>query len=1021
MGLLKLFIERPVLTWVFVLALVLTGGMSYFGMPLNTMPETDIPIIAIQVVYPGAGPEEIESNITKRIEDEVSTVPNLDYVQSTVMENVSISVCRFKMGKDVDIANQEVKDKVSSVKGFFPTDAEEPIISKFDPASEPVVYISFLSKLTGVEAYEFADKELKKRFSKLNGVSKVEITGGQSRQIDVVLEKDKLKKYSLSPLQVLAFIQKSNMNLPSGSIKNNGNEYNIKVEGEFEALSDLADLRIPVDKNFVKLSEISRVVDSSEKMKKSAGFWIEGNDGTNYTVINLAIKKQSDANTVKVVENVISQLDEIKTILPSDATLKVAKDESTFIKNSVNDTNDSIILGVILTSIILFIFLRKFSTTFIAAIIMPIVIISTFLLMKGSGFSLNFMSLMAISVSVGTLVTNAVVILENIDRYIKLGFNPKEAALKGTGEIAVAVAASTLTNVVVFVPIGTMSSLVGQFFKEFGLTVAYIMLFSIFFSFTLTPMLSAVLLRKEVEGKPKPLLDRLIDKLASGYRKLLDKMIGSFFKRSLIIVISMSILIFSMISIGGKLGGEFLPFVDDGDVTVSIEMPTYYNIEKTINVFKEVESRILKLDDIEKVITNVGVLGQDEAVNIGNIQIKLKEDRKISSKKFEALLSEKLANIPDATLKVSATSSVGASGGSAVQLEVIGFDEGVITDLTKQLYDIVKETEGTINADTDLRDGKPEIKLVPKRDLMNQYELTVYDLAMTMRAYIEGLTSSKFKEMGEEFDIVLKLDDKNINDLEKISNLEVATSKGFRKISELADITFETAPTKISRKDKQKKHLVTSDVSGKTSGEILNSVMARVNSEMSIPEGYRIGTAGDLQMMKEAIPDFAMAASLAIALTFLLIAALLESFSQSFLIMMTVPLSLIGVLWSLFLGNESLNIMSMMAGVMLIGIVVNNAIIIVDYANQLWKNGQNKYEAVLEACEVKLKAIIMATLASILGMLPLALGLGKGAELRQGMGLVSIGGLLVSSLLTLFVIPALYTLFTKKKNIKEVK
>ncbi|PIE77458.1 MAG: acriflavin resistance protein [Candidatus Delongbacteria bacterium] len=1017
----KIFIDRPVLTLVFVIVLTLTGGMAYFGMPLNSMPETDMPIISVQVIYPGAGPAEIETNITKRIEDEVSTIPNLDYIQSTVMENVSISVLRFKQGKDVDIANQEVKDKIDGIRGFFPSDAKDPVIAKFDINAKPILYLSFISKLPPVDAYEYADKQLKERFAKINGVSKVDITGGLERQIDLVLDKNMLKKYMLSPLQVLQFVKKNNMNLPSGSIKKGGSEYSIKVEGEFNKLSEISNLRMPSPAGYVKLSQLGEIKDSAKKQKKYANFWKKGGEKSSedITVINISIKKQSDANTVKVAEKIKEQLPLIVSTLPAESNLEIAKDQSIFVKNSVDNTNDAIIMGVILTGIVLFLFLMKLSTTIIAALMMPIVLISTFLPMSNFGFSLNFMSLMALSVSVGTLVTNAVVILENIDRYIKLGFSPRESSLKGTGEIAVAVAASTLTNVVVFVPIGTMTSMVGQFFKEFGLTVAFIMFFSIFFSFTLTPMMAARILKPEDKDKPKPLVDRMIDTLAEIYAKVLDFSINRTYKRVLMTIVPVLFLIISFMTIGKKLGGEFIPFVDDGDINIKIEMPNYYNLESTLNVFKDVESRILKMDDIEKITTNLGVSGTDEAVYLGEIKVKLSEDRTMSSKQFVADLSLDVADIPDAKIKVSAVTSSGGSGGAPVQLQVLGKDQEVLKGLALQLYDIVKDTEGSLNVDSDISTGKSELVLEPKRDLFNEYGITVYDLAMTMRSYIEGLKASTFKDEGEEYDIVLKLSNDDINDIEKIKNLGILTKKGFRKVSEVANIKFENADTKISRKNKFKMYTITSDVGSGTAGEIKNKALERAKKEIFLPDGYTIQLGGDLQMMAEAIPDFIRAASLAIILTFLLIAALLESFSQAAMIMYTIPLSFIGVVWALFTSGESLNIMSMMAGVMLIGIVVNNAIIIVDYANQLHKNGVDKYKSIITACKTKLKAILMASIASALGILPLALGMGKGAELRQGMGIVSIGGLIVSAALTLFVIPAIYVLFYKNSGEDE--
>lgn len=1024
----KLSIKRPVLITVFTIALVILGIQAYFKMPLNMMPDATIPVITVQVIYPGAGPEEIESNITKKIEDEVVTVSGLDYVQSFVMENATQIVCFFKMDKNIDIANQEVKDKIDAIISRFPKEAEAPVIMKYDINAEPVVYLSYTSSLNPGQAYEFADKQIKERLSRIQGVSQVELKGGQEREVQIILDRHKLDKYLVSPLQLVEQLQINNLVVPGGNIKRQGSEYSIKVDAEFKSLDDIRNLKITTPTGVIKLGELAVIQDSRKKAETIARFanLEDKNSVDGSTAINMNIKKQSDANTVDVAALVKKEVAKINATLPDGQRLQTVIDNSTFVKDSVDDTVSAIWQGILLTALLLYLFLHNYRSTIIVAVSMPITLIATLLLAKYSGFSLNIMSLMALSVSVGTLVTNSVVILENIDRYIGMGMSKKEAADKGTAEIAVAVIASTVTNVVVFVPIATMESMVGQFFKEFGLTVTFVMIFSILISFTITPMLSALLLKDLSDEKANAIkkkgfgvwFDSWFDRFSLKYRKVLAASVKTTARRIGMIIFSFVVLAVSLVWIGPKLGGEFIPVVNQGDVEISVELPSYYSLDKTAEVFTEIEKRIKTYPEIKTLITTIGNVKNTTGTNLGYLKVKIKDSQIPNTAKFVAEVSQTLADVPGANIKVAAINAMGqGDGGAQIQFQVYGQDSKELEIITKQVYEILKNTKGALNVDTDLRSGKPEVIIIPNRQKMSDYGVSSYQLALTVRSAIEGLTASKYKQDGEEYDIRIKLQDEDINDLEKVKNLLVLTKYGNIKVSDLGAVKYGTAPTMITRKNKNRMNNVTASASGVTPGEITAAVNAGIKEKIQLPEGYRIDTAGDAEMMADSNKDFSQAFILAIILTFLLIAGILESFTQATLIMFTVPLAFIGVLWSLLLSGESLNIFSMMAGVMLIGIVVNNAILIQDYANQLMSLGQTKMEAMLEACQTKLKAIIMATLASVLGMLPLALGLGSGAELRQGMGIVSIGGLLVGSVLTQFIIPALYIQFVKNKQV----
>ncbi len=1019
----KTSVNRPILISVITIALVLMGILSYFNLPLNLQPEVDMPIITIQVIYPGAGPEEIETNITKKIEEAVIAIGGLDFVQSYVMANASSTICAFKMDKDIDIASQEIKDKIDAIAYKFPKDSKKPSIQKMDIGASAIVRMALVSKMSKKEAYEYVENNLKDEFSRLNGVSQVEISGGSEREIQIRFDKYDIQKYKLSPLQIVGLIKANNLNFPAGNIEKEGSQYAVKIESEFLSLDDIRNIQINTPVGVRRLKDIAKVVDTTEKLSQLAKFYKEetaNQESAKLTTINLDIKRQSDANIVEVADRVNQKFEQLKAKLPKGMQFYKCKDMSVFVKDTVNDTLNAIYLGILFTAIVLYLFLHSLKTTLIVAISMPIALIGTFILADYSGFSLNVMSLMALSVSVGTLVTNSVIILENIDRLILMGEKKKVAADRGTAEIAVAVLASTLTNVVVFVPIATMESMVGQFFKEFGLMVTFVMFFSILIGFTITPMLSGLLLTENKKDKKSfsfgALFDKGLDRITAFYRIILVKIIDNAFFRNLTPILAIVLLLITFKVTTSSLGMGFMPFVDDGDIEITIEMPTYYDLDKTDQVFSRIEDYLKEFKDVESITTNIGKLGISQGENLGLIAVKLKENRTISSKAFVVKISDYLAKIPDALIKAKAKSNFSQGGQAAIQFEVYGEDLEKIKAIANQIKQFVIEDGGALNIDTDIRAGKPELKIIPNRVLLNDFGLSVRDISMTIRAYIEGIDAGNYRENSEEYSIVVKLDDADVNDVKKISNLPILTRKGLKKISDFAKIDYGTAPSLIKRKNKQKMHIVSCDAGSKSMGEIVKTTLKRVQEEINLPAGYSVDLGGNAKNMKESNKDFGKAFILAIVLTFLLIAGILESFIQAILIMATVPLSFIGVLWTLYLSGEGLNILSMMAGVMLIGIVVNNAILILDYANQLQNLGQTKYEAIIDAATTKLRAIIMATLASAIGMLPLALGLGSGAEMRRGMGLVSIGGLIVSAILTLFVIPAIYAQFTRSRR-----
>ncbi|MFO7811289.1 MAG: efflux RND transporter permease subunit [Candidatus Delongbacteria bacterium] len=1031
MILVKTAVKRPVLTTVTVFAIALLGFLSYFNLPLNTVPEVEIPFITIQVVYPGASPEEIETNITKKIEDEVYTVSGLDYVESYLMENVSITVCKFLTTKDPDIANQEIKDKIDAILNEFPEDVQKPVVMKLDINAQAVIQMAFVTDLSDKDAYDYVDKELKNRFAKITGVSKIETSGGRKREIQIVLDSKKLSMYALSPLQIIGYLSTNNLNLPGGNISKSGSEYSVKVYGEFTDISQIRNIKIPTPYGIKHLKDIAEIRDTLEKETSYSTYYRYDDEGNSENrVIKVSVFKQSDANTVKVADGILEEMETTKPLLPGNSDLAVIQDTSTFIRNSVSDTMSTIYMGVLLTATVLFIFLHSLRITLIIAISLPVILISTFLLADISGFSLNVLTLMALSVSVGTLVTNSVVIIENIIRHMKRGESSAGASYKATTEIAVAILASTLTNIVVFVPIASMGSIGGQMFKEFGLMVTFAMIFSIIVGFTVTPMLATVLLKKykaKTEHKKGfgHFFDKNFERFKTSYKNLLTIMIRKKTYRTITIILPFILLAATFWYVSkNPLGSEFFPQMNERMIDISVEMPSYYNIDKTRTVFEKIRKEILKIKETEDVLVEIGTGGSgvSQGGYIGSVKVNLFKEKYLERSVEEIIenINKRLLDIPDARIKVSAASSFeGPNSESPIVFEIYGDDQKTLARLTYEVLDVVKKVPGTTNVDSDIRPGKPEVKIVPDKKKLVEYGTDVASIAQVVRTAVEGLTGPVLKEDGLEYDIRVTLEDRTVNDLDKIGNLTVLTPSGQIKISELAHLEISESPSVITRKEKSRRYKVTADVTGRSTGEINNDITEMINSNIDIPDGFKIDTGFGAKMQEEMGREFAKAALIAIILTFLLMAGILESYRESILIMMTLPLSLLGVIWGLKLTGITMSLFAMMAGVMLIGIVVNNGILILDYANILKKQGQSVSDAIINASAEKLKAIVMATMASAFGMLPLALGIGEAAAMQQGMGVVSLFGLITAAFLTQFVIPSFYAAFVSDKRTIE--
>ena len=1016
----KMAVDRPVLTTVMVAAILVLGVFSYFRLVVDLFPEVDFPFVTVTTIYPGAGPEEVESQISKRIEDAVSTIAGIKRMDSINRESLSMIFIEFRLGVDQDQAGIDVKEKVEQILNQLPQSAEKPQVAKFDFRALPIINLALTGPQSLRELYEVADKQVRDAVSQVPGVASISIVGGRKREIRVALDPAQLVAFGLDASTVVGAIARENVSVPAGRVTEPGQEFSLRVLGEFNDLNELR--RLPVqtpDGGVVRVSDLGRVIDTAEEARDLAAL-----DGV--SSVGLLVQKRSDANTVETAANIRAQVDRLSAALPSGMRVEVVRDKSVFIRTAVRDVLINMLIGILLCTALLYLFLHSLRTTVIAAIAMPTSIIATFLLMDFGGFSINIVTLLALGISIGVLVTNAIVVLESISRHLEvLGEDPKTAARKGTDEVAIAVAATAMTNVVVFTPIAFMGGIIGMFFYEFGLTVVFATLFSLLVSFTLTPMLASKLLKPKTEQEKKlsahgrvlraieaPFLG-LARVWEGGYRGVEEaygRALGWSVRHRLrtsamvVVIFTAGLYLFSFV------GGEFFPESDNGYLQVILNLPAGTTLDQTHDMLVEVED-IVRADvpEAESILMTVG--GENRGVEDGELMIRLAPLSERSRDAFQIMneLRESLAVLPAADIGVQQFSEFGES--KSIIVEVLGPELDRITEIATQLRDEMAKIPGIADLEMSAKPGKPEIVFYPDRDELSRRMLPVAAAGMELRNLYEGEVASVYRERGEEYDIRVRLDDTHRRRQQGLRRVMFATVDGLVPIETLGRLDRRRGLSEITRKNRQRMVSVSANLSSGTLVEKIDAIQERVDA-MRLPPAYRVEYAGDIEMLGESFAEIYKALFLAIILTYLVLAAILESFIHPFTIMITLPLGLVGVSAALVLTGATINIMSLMGMVMLVGIVVNNAILILDLTGQLRRQGMDAKMAILEAAPRRFRAITMTTLAIVAGILPQALG-GAGSNYTVAMAVVTMGGVVAAGSLSLFIIPVVYTWFDR--------
>jgi HAE1 family hydrophobic/amphiphilic exporter-1 len=1038
----KASIYKPITMLMVILTVVVFGLYTYSMMVVDLMPKFDVPVVTATIIYQGANPEEIESTIIKPIEDQVELVDGIDYVQSICLENYGILVAMFNMGINVDVAANDVRSKIDLASVNFPDAVQAPIIAKVDINGAAIMSISFTGPLNSTELRQKVEDDIEPLFTAVSGVASVDVFGGTTRQISIELDKDKMLDRNVDIATIMGLFGQSNINYPVGEVIGKHKNTSVRTSGKFQSLDEIRNMDIPTARGVIKLSEIAVVKDTIETITSASRF-----NGVNS--VSLDIKKRSDANVVKVSEGVIKRMNEIQKTLPEGFELHLVYDKSEAVNESIQNVIQNIIIAICLTAGLLLLFLGKFSTMLIAALTMPISVIGAFTLMYFAGFGINMMSLMALSSSVGLLVTNSIVVLENINEKLKLGLDPKDAALKGTSEIMVAIMASTLTNVCVFVPIAFMKSIAGIFFRTFGLTMVFATFVSLLVTFTLTPLMAAYLFK----GVKKDENGNIIE----GHRSIGEKIFGIFpaflngvrfvYLKTLSFCLSIPGVIFQVAALVGTimfvgflaknfLTVEIMPKQDQGMISVKLEMPVGTNIETTDSVARIIESRIKGVPEIVHYSMNVGGSNGFTTVNQATMRVKLLKDwegRTRSTDQIVDSLRPYLADIPDAYISIKSASASEMNNNSAgdVVLEVNGLHADSVIKASQLVMDRIKDNiEGIVDLKTSYEAGKPEIRLVPNRQALADYGVTLQTVATYNYIAVSGYEAGQYTEDGEEYDVYVRMMGKDRQSHTDIENLPILTPKGYLNASELFYIEDGAGPTRIDRKRKRTRVDVSMNLlPGHTTGEVMGKVGALAESmKGELPEGISFSFGAQADMQNDMVAEFKTAIVMAILLTYILLIALLESFAQPFIIMTTIPMGAIGVLLSLVFTGKALSMIALMAIVMLIGVVVNNAILLLDEANRLLRSGSmGRRSAIMTAARTKFQPIVLATVASVVAQLPLAFALGGNvAAMTQPMGIASVGGLIVSAILTMYLVPTFFWLpnaiFHKaKKGVNKIK
>jgi HAE1 family hydrophobic/amphiphilic exporter-1 len=1041
----ELSVKRPVTVLMMIFIVLILGFVSFTRIPLDLMPEMEIPVAAVMTTYSGVGPQEVEKLITKPLEEVIGSTENIDSLYSISAEGSSTVMIMFDFGVDMDNATLELREKIDLVKGYLPEDASDPMVFKFDPTAMPVMMLSLSAEGMGSsELQTLVEDTIKPRLERAEGIVSVEIIGGVKDIVEIRASSEKIQGYGISLDYLANILRAENFSMPGGSVQKGEQELTIKTTGEFQSVEEIQELLIPLPNGAtVRLHDLAEV-----ELKADEPVTISQVNGQNS--IDMMLSKQSGTNTVKVSEAAHKEIEALQREIPG-IKINPIYDTADYIKQSLDSVKSSAYVGGLLAIFVLYLFLRNLRTTFIIATSIPISIIATFCLIYFSGVTLNLMTLGGLALGVGMLVDNSIVVLENIYRFRQDGYSRFDSAVKGTSEVSMALIASTATTLAVFLPIVFVQGLTSAIFKQLAMTVSFSLLASLAVAMTLVPMLSSKFLRVDrsrqaangfnsvlrseggyvpagfEEEEPKEgfwarhfNLQKVYDKFEVFYNGLLAKY-ESLLKwalnhRKRVIVIA-TIAFFGSMSSIAFVGSEFIPATDEGYVQISVRLSDGAELEDTLAIMEEVEAKLQgQIPEIENVFLEAGYGGDMTGAahgNQGTIYVQLTDlsERKRGVNEISDVIRSMIRDIPGAKISVSSMASMSMSGGTPISINIYGEDLDTLKMIGDDVKEILEGIEGTREVKSSYEDGIPEVEIKIERAAAAQYGLTASQIAQAVRGIVSGTTATKFKYEGTEIDVIIKGDEYYNENIQGLEQIPITTNLGFPvSLGQVAEVSIKRGPVSISREDQERLISVSCQLSGRDVGSVAAD-MEQALAQYQMPDRYYYKMGGEQQEMIEAFSDLGLALILAVILVYMVMASQFESLLYPFIIMFSMPLAFAGGIFGLFIAGTPLSVPAIIGLIILAGIVVNNAIVLVDYINTRRRVfNEDRITAITKAGPIRLRPILMTALTTILAMVPLTLGIGEGSEMSAPLAIVVVWGLTLSTLVTLVVIPVMYTI-----------
>lgn len=1017
----EISIKRPSIIIVLFIALTLGGLLSYMQMGYELVPKFEVNVISIQTIYPGASPSEVENSVTKKIEDAVSTLENVKSIESKSLESVSVVIIRLNSGADVTFLLNDAQRKINAIVNDLPEDAKVPTLAKFSFDDIPIMNLSVTSSsLSEKELYDLLDKKIQPAFARLDGVAKVGMIGGEVREIQVSVNPEKAKGYGLTITQIQQLIAASNMDFPTGSIKSRENQMTIRLAGKFLSIEEMRNMLLPTPSGVnIRLSDVADVQDGIKDIEKIAR--INGNN-----TILLQVYKQSDANAVTVSAEVIKEIAEVqKDYKVNNIVVDIASNSTDYTLRAASNVTHDLLLAVLLVGAIMLFFLHSIRNAVITMIAIPFSLVSTFIVLSLLGYTLNLMTLLGLSLVVGILVDDAIVVIENIHRHMEMGKNKVRAAYEGVKEIGFTVSSITLVIVVVFFPISVSTGMVSNILRQFTVTVMTSTLFSLLVSFTLVPWLYSrfgkldVIRPETFVGKLIARFEATLKRMSNGIGNLLEWSLAKRSHKVITLLTAFALFISSFVLVGkGYIGTDFFPANDKGEFLLQLELKKDATIEQTNQATQLAEAHLLQIPEVTKIITTVGqssdgMISTTGTKNKAEIQIFLEKDhyKKESTKMFATKL---INSMEDELIGVKLKSvNLGLMGAeqAPIKLTVVGPTMEDAEEFASQAAELLKKVPGATGVKLTSEGGNPEIDVKVDRDKMSSLGLNVATVGMAMQTAFAGNTKTKFRAGDREYDINIRYDETGRADINNVKNLEFINVYGQAiKLEQFANVSYGTGPTLLERRDKSPAVSVEAQVVGAPSGTVATEWENQF-SKLEKKPGIDYMWGGNMENQKEGFGSLGIALIASIILVYLVMVALYDNFVTPLVVLFSIPLSFIGALLFLAIFNQSLNIFTILGIIMLIGLVAKNAILLVDFANHSKANGASTHDALMAANHTRFRPIIMTTIAMAIGMLPIAIAQGDGADINRGLAMVIIGGLLSSLFLTLVVVPVVYSIF----------